>query len=197
MKRIFDIFVSSLAIILFLPIFLIISLLIAIDSKGDILYSQTRVGKNNIDFSLLKFRTMRMDSDNNGLLTIGNKDSRITRVGYYLRKSKIDEFPQLINIIKGEMSIVGPRPEVRKYVNMYNETQKQVLSVRPGLTDYASLTYINESEMLAREKEPEKAYIAKIMPHKIEMNLQYIQNHTLLDDFKIIYKTINLLSKKR
>lgn len=197
MKRILDIVFSSFGIILFSPIFLLISFLIVIDSKGGVLYYQTRVGKDNVDFNLLKFRTMKIDSDSNGLLTLGNRDHRITRIGYYLRKTKIDEFPQLINIIKGEMSIVGPRPEVRKYVNMYNETQKKVLSIRPGLTDYASLAYINESELLAAENDPESFYILKVMPHKIELNLHYIQNNTILKDFKIILKTLYLLLKKK
>jgi len=197
MKRILDIVFSTLAIIFFSPLLLLISFLIVIDSKGGVIYSQTRVGKNNIDFNLLKFRTMKIDSDNHGLLTLGNRDPRITRVGYYLRKTKIDEFPQLINIIKGDMSIVGPRPEVRKYVNMYNDTQKKALYVRPGLTDYASLAYINESEILSTTNEPETVYITKIMPHKLELNLHYIENQNLTEDFKIIFKTIYLLSKKR
>ena len=140
---------------------------------------------------------MKINSDNHGLLTLGNRDPRITRVGYYLRKTKIDEFPQLINIIKGDMSIVGPRPEVRKYVNMYNDAQKKALSVRPGLTDYASLAYINESEILSTTNDPETVYITKIMPHKLELNLHYIQNQNLIEDFKIIFKTIYLLLKRR
>lgn len=140
---------------------------------------------------------MKINSDNHGLLTLGNRDPRITRVGYYLRKTKIDEFPQLINIIKGDMSIVGPRPEVRKYVDMYNDTQKKALSVSPGLTDYASLAYINESEILSTTNEPETVYITKIMPHKIELNLHYIETQNLTEDFKIIFKTIYLLLKRR
>jgi lipopolysaccharide/colanic/teichoic acid biosynthesis glycosyltransferase len=197
MKRILDIVFSTLAIIFFSPLLLLISFLIVIDSKGGVIYSQTRVGKNNVDFNLLKFRTMKINSDNHGLLTLGNRDPRITRVGYYLRKTKIDEFPQLINIIKGDMSIVGPRPEVRKYVDMYNDTQKKALSVRPGLTDYASLAYINESEILSTTNEPETVYITKIMPHKIELNLHYIETQNLTEDFKIIFKTIYLLLKRR
>lgn len=197
MKRILDIVFSTLAIIFFSPLLILISFLIVIDSKGSVIYSQTRVGKNNVDFNLLKFRTMKINSDNHGLLTLGNRDPRITRVGYYLRKTKIDEFPQLINIIKGDMSIVGPRPEVRKYVDMYNDTQKKALSVSPGLTDYASLAYINESEILSTTNEPETVYITKIMPHKIELNLHYIETQNLTEDFKIIFKTIYLLLKRR
>lgn len=197
MKRILDIVFSTFAIIFFSPLLLLISFLIVIDSKGGVIYYQTRVGKNNTDFNLLKFRTMKINSDNHGLLTLGNRDPRITRVGYYLRKTKIDEFPQLINIIKGDMSIVGPRPEVRKYVNMYNDAQKKALSVRPGLTDYASLAYINESEILSTTNDPETVYITKIMPHKLELNLHYIQNQNLIEDFKIIFKTIYLLLKRR
>ncbi len=197
MKRILDIVFSTSAIIFFSPLLLLISFLIVIDSKGGVIYYQTRVGKNNTDFNLLKFRTMKINADNHGLLTLGNRDPRITRVGYYLRKTKIDEFPQLINIIKGDMSIVGPRPEVRKYVNMYNDAQKKALSVRPGLTDYASLAYINESEILSTTNDPETVYITKIMPHKLELNLHYIQNQNLIEDFKIIFKTIYLLLKRR
>ncbi|MBO7646621.1 MAG: sugar transferase, partial [Bacteroidales bacterium] len=145
MKRFFDILFSSLALIVLLPVWLVVALLIVLDSRGGVFYSQLRVGKDNRDFRLYKFRTMRTDSDSKGLITVGARDSRVTRVGYYLRKFKIDEFPQLLNIIKGDMSIVGPRPEVRKYVDLYTPEQMRVLSVRPGLTDYASIRYVNEN----------------------------------------------------
>lgn len=151
---------------------------------------QKRVGKNGKDFSLLKFRTMRPDSDKKGLLTVGMRDSRITRTGYFLRKYKLDELPQLFNVLTGDMSLVGPRPEVRKYVDMYNEEQKKVLSVQPGITDYASIEYVNENEVLARSSNPEQTYINEIMPHKLELNLKYIREKGMATDLKIIIRTI-------
>lgn len=189
MKRFFDIFLSSATILITFPFFFIIALIIMAESKGGVFYKQIRVGKNNIDFGLLKFRSMRVNSDQKGLLTVGERDPRITRVGYFLRKYKIDEFPQLLNIIKGDMSIVGPRPEVRKYVDLYNEEQRKVLSIRPGLTDYASLEYFNENEVLSRSKNPEQTYIEEIMPHKINLNLQYIDKQSSIEDLKIIGRT--------
>ncbi len=190
MKRTFDIVASLVVCVILLPFYLIIALAIVLESKGGIIYRQKRVGKNNRDFNLLKFRTMKVHSDKNGLLTVGDKDNRITRVGYFLRKYKLDELPQLFNILKGEMSVVGPRPEVRKYVELYDEHQKQVLQVLPGLTDYASLTYISESEILAQSDHPEQTYIDEIMPRKIELNLKYIQNQSSMEDLRIIFKTI-------
>lgn len=172
------------------PLFVILSILIVLDSKGGIFYRQVRVGKNNKDFKILKFRTMYSDSDKKGLLTIGNKDNRITRSGYYLRKYKLDELPQLFNVLKGEMSFVGPRPEVRKYVDLYDETQKKVLQVKPGITDYASIEYRNENEILSKSNNPEQTYINEIMPAKLKLNLKYIEDQSLLTDIKIIIKTI-------
>lgn len=195
-KRLFDIFFSSIAFVILLPVLLIIGILIIIDSKGGIFYTQIRVGKNNRDFNLLKFRTMRKNSDKKGLLTVGGKDNRITKIGYYLRKLKLDELPQLINILKGDMSIVGPRPEVRKYVQLYTKEQKQVLKVKPGLTDFASIQYFNENEILGKSKDPEKTYITEIMPHKIKLNLKYINQPGLKTDCKIILKTLKLIIKK-
>lgn len=189
-KRSFDIILSLIGIIFLIPIFIIISILIILDSNGGIFYFQNRVGKNNRDFKLIKFRTMFKDSEKKGLLTIGSNDKRITRFGYYLRKYKLDELPQLINIIKGDMSFVGPRPEVRKYVNLYNNEQMMVLSVRPGLTDYSSIEYINESEILKQSANPEKTYIDEIMPRKLELNLFYIKNQSIINDIKIIFSTI-------
>lgn len=142
-----------------------------------------------MDFKIFKFRTMKTDSEKKGFLTIGNKDNRITKVGYYLRKYKLDEFPQLINVLKGDMSIVGPRPEVRKYVDMYNEQQLKVLSVRPGLTDFASIEYINESEILSKSDKPEETYINEIMPAKLNINLNYINKKSFLTDCIIITRT--------
>lgn len=169
---------------------LVISIIINFDSKGSFFYFQQRVGRNNRDFKLIKFRTMVMGADKNGLLTVGTNDKRITGFGKFLRKYKLDELPQLFNIIAGNMSIVGPRPEVRKYVNLYNNEQMKVLSVRPGLTDYASIEYIEENKIIAQSNDAEKMYVEKIMPHKLELNLKYIENQSFITDLKIIYKTI-------
>lgn len=190
MKRLFDIVSSLLVLMLFSPLFLLISLLILFSSPGGIFYLQKRVGRNGKEFSLLKFRTMYSGSDKKGLLTVGMRDSRITPVGYVLRKYKLDELPQLINIIKGDMSVVGPRPEVKKYVDLYNDEQRKVLQVRPGLTDLASLQYIDENKVLAQYEDPEKAYIEIVMPHKLSLNLEYIRKQSLLFDLQIILKTI-------
>lgn len=192
-KRIFDIISSILGLILFSPFLIIISILILIDSKGGIFFKQQRVGKNNIDFSLLKFRTMKVDSEKQGQLTISNKDSRITKVGSFLRKYKLDEIPQLINVLKGEMSVVGPRPEVRKYVNLYTPEQLKVLTVKPGLTDLASLKYINENEILSKSSTPEKTYIEEIMQEKLKLNMEYIAKNNLWFDIQLIFKTIGKL----
>jgi len=169
---------------------LIISLAIAIESKGGVIYKQQRVGRNNRDFVLFKFRTMFTDSDKRGLLTVGNRDTRITKTGYYLRKYKLDELPQLFNIIGGSMSVVGPRPEVRKYVELYSDTEKKVLTVRPGLTDYASLAYINENEVLAAATNPEQTYIHTVMPEKLQLNLKYIEKQSFMEDIRLIFKTL-------
>ncbi len=188
-KRAFDLFMAFFALLILSPAFIVIIFLILIGSKGPIFYSQIRVGKGNVDFKLFKFRTMYPNSHKSGLLTVGGRDPRITPTGYYLRKYKLDELPQLINILKGDMSIVGPRPEVRKYVEMYNELQMSVLNVRPGLTDYASLEYINENEILGKSDNPELLYIEEVMPAKLEMNLKYIAEKSLTTDIKIIFKT--------
>ncbi|UPT67980.1 MAG: sugar transferase [Sphingobacteriales bacterium JAD_PAG50586_3] len=163
---------------------------IAIDSRGGVFFLQIRVGKDNKDFKLFKFRTMRVGAESKGQLTIGGNDSRITRVGYFLRKYKIDELPQLLNVLLGDMSLVGPRPEVRRYVAMYNAEQMQVLSVKPGLTDYASIKYADESELLARAENPEQFYIDSVMPDKLAINLEYIKNRSLGADMGILFKTI-------
>lgn len=163
---------------------------IVINSGLPIFYFQTRVGKDNLDFKLFKFRTMYTDADKKGLLTVGGRDPRVTPVGYYLRKFKLDELPQLFNVLFGSMSLVGPRPEVRKYVEMYNEEQKRVLEVKPGITDYASLEYINENELLAKSENPEQTYINEIMPAKLKLNMRYIQETGLLTDLTIITRTV-------
>ena len=190
LKRLFDIICSLVGIIFLFPVFLIIVLAIVINSGFPIFYFQTRVGKNNRDFKLFKFRTMRTDADKKGLLTVGGRDPRVTPVGYYLRKFKLDELPQLFNVLFGSMSLVGPRPEVRKYVEMYNEEQKRVLEVKPGITDYASLEYINENELLAKSENPEQTYIQEIMPAKLKLNMRYIEETGLLTDLTIITRTV-------
>ena len=190
MKRLFDIIAAILVLIMGLPFFIIIALLIVLDGKGGVFYSQERIGRYKRSFNLYKFRTMQPGSDNLGQLTIGSKDSRVTSIGYYLRKYKIDEFPQLINIIVGHMSVVGPRPEVPKYVKMYNQEQLNVLKVRPGLTDYASLVYFKENELLGKAQDPENVYIKEIMPQKLALNNKYIKEKGMLTDLNIILKTL-------
>lgn len=193
LKRLFDIIFSFLLIILLVPLFLIIAVLVKLDSRGPVFFLQTRVGKNNRDFKLFKFRTMHVDADKKGLLTVGHSDSRITRVGYNLRRYKLDELPQLFNVLIGDMSVVGPRPEVRKYVDMYDERQQRVVSVRPGITDFASIRYVNENELLKNTENPEKLYIDEIMPAKLELNLKYIENRHFFKDLKIILLTVKAI----
>ena len=190
LKRFFDITSSLIVLTIGLPFFIIISLLIALDSKGGIFFIQKRVGRNNVDFGLFKFRTMRPGSEKAGQITVGGKDPRITKIGYLLRKFKLDEFPQLLNVIKGDMSIIGPRPEVRRYVDMYSKEQLKVLSVSPGLSDFASIEYINENELLGKSDNPEKTYIEEIMPAKLQLNLKYIEQKSFSTDIKLIFKTI-------
>lgn len=193
MKRFLDIVFSLLVLAVGLPFGLVIALLIVLDSKGSVIYRQSRVGRNNVDFRLYKFRTMCVAADRGSLITVGADDARITRVGAFLRKFKIDEFPQFLNILKGEMSIVGPRPEVRKYVDLYTPEQMRVLSVRPGLTDYASIRYVNENELLATSDDPEQTYIQEIMPDKLNLNLKYIDEQSFRTDCKIIFETLKAI----
>jgi len=190
LKRLFDIIFSLIVLFTLLPVFIVVAVLIGVDSKGGVFFKQIRVGKNNVDFFLYKFRTMSVGSDKKGQITIGNNDGRITKVGSLLRKYKLDEFPQLLNILNGEMSIVGPRPEVRKYVELYTKEQLNVLSVKPGLTDYASLEYINESEILGNSEDPNQTYINEIMPLKLKLNLKYISKISFITDLSLIFKTI-------
>lgn len=187
--RFFDLLFATIALVCLSPILIIIALFILFESKGGSFYKQLRVGKNNKDFYLLKFRTMRVGADKKGLLTVGDRDSRVTRSGFFLRKYKLDELPQLVNVFVGQMSVVGPRPEVRRYVDLYNENQKRILNVKPGITDYASLYYIDENEILAQSSDPENTYIQEIMPAKIELNYKYIDNQTIKEYFKIIFLT--------
>lgn len=189
MKRIFDICVSFIVLMLFLPFGILISIAILCESKGGVFYRQQRVGKNGVPFRLWKFRTMRVNADKLGKLTVGMRDPRITRVGYFIRKSKLDEFPQFINVLLGEMSVVGPRPEVQEYVDLYTPEQREVLSVKPGITDYASLEYFKENELLGKSDNPRETYINEIMPAKIALNKKYIANPTLSQDIKIMWLT--------
>lgn len=189
MKRLFDIVVSTLILSVFLPFGILIALAIILESRGGAFYRQQRVGKNGVSFKLWKFRTMRVNADKLGKLTVGMRDPRITRVGYFIRKSKLDEFPQFINVLTGEMSIVGPRPEVQEYVDLYTPDQRQVLSVKPGITDYASLEYFKENELLGQSENPRETYIREIMPAKIALNKKYIANPTLSQDLKIMWLT--------
>lgn len=189
MKRIFDILVSVIILFIFLPIGIIVSISIVFSSKGGVFYIQERIGKKLKPFGLLKFRTMVIGSDTKGALTVGTNDSRINTIGRLLRKFKLDEFPQFINVLLGHMSIVGPRPEVKEYVDLYNEEQLEVLNVKPGITDIASLEYFNENELLGRSSDPQKTYIEEVLPAKIELNKQYLRNPSLLSDIKIMWRT--------
>lgn len=189
MKRLLDILLSIMALIILFPFFILIGIWIALESKGGVFFTQERVGKKERTFHLYKLRSMKMGSEAKGLLTVGGRDPRITKSGYYLRKYKLDELPQLFNILKGDMSLVGPRPEVKKYVDLYDCRQRKVFEIRPGLTDYASLEYINENEILSQSAHPEETYIQEIMPAKLELNLKYMEDQSLVTDFKILWKT--------
>ena len=193
MKRIFDIVASGIGLILLSPLFVILAIWIKCDSIGPVFYKQVRVGRNNMDFQLFKFRSMLVGSDKKGLITVGGHDPRITRSGYYIRKYKLDEFPQLINVFKGDMSLVGPRPEVRKYVDMYTEEQMHVLDVRPGITDLASIRYRNENELLERVNDPDKYYVEVIMPDKLRINLEYVARHSFTFDIRLIFQTFRAI----
>ena len=189
-KRVFDVVVSVCGLLLLALFFLIIAVIIKLDSKGSVFYRQIRVGRYGNDFRIFKFRTMIPDADKSGqLITVGD-DARITKIGRFLRKTKIDELPQIMNILIGDMSFVGPRPEVRKYVDMYSEAQQQILLIRPGITDIASIKYRNESELLALSSNPEKTYCEEIMPSKLNLNMNYLSDISLINDIKIILTTI-------
>ena len=194
LKRIFDITLSLFGLIILLPFMLIIAILIKLDSKGPVFFKQIRVTKNGREFKIFKYRTMRVGSDKYSQITVG-KDDRITKIGSFLRKYKLDEIPQLINVLIGDMSLVGPRPEVPKYVAFYTDEQKEILKVRAGITDYASIEFSDENDLLASEEDPEKAYIEKIMPKKIELNKKYILEISILTDIKIILLTIKKILK--
>ena len=190
MIRFFDFILSLVGLVVLAPIFIVLAVWIKIDSMGPVFYKQIRVGQNGKDFGLFKFRSMVVDADKKGLITVGGRDPRITRSGYFIRKYKLDELPQLINVLVGDMSLVGPRPEVKKYVELYTDEQQKVLSVKPGITDYASIEYMDENEILGKSTDPEKTYIEEIMPEKIKYNMKYIKNRSLIEYFKIIFLTV-------
>jgi len=190
LKRLMDIAISGCALAVLWPVLLLIALAIKIDDPGPLFYRQVRVGRGGKTFRIYKFRTMVVDADKKGLAITVGRDSRITRMGALLRKTKLDELAQLINVFTGEMSFVGPRPEVPKYVDMYTPYQRQVLLVRPGITDYASIAYRNENDMLASSDDPEKMYIEKIMPDKIELNMKYLREISPIADIRLILSTI-------
>ena len=196
MKRLFDILLSGLGLLIISPLLLIVAIWIKLDSPGPIFYRQVRVGRYNKDFRIFKFRSMRIGSDKGSLVTIGGRDPRITRSGYFIRKFKIDELPQLINVLVGDMSLVGPRPEVRHYVNYWTEEQMHVLDVRPGINDQASIKFRNENELLAQAEDPEKYYIEVIMQEKIKLYLDYVKKNSLWYDIKLIFQTFWVIIKE-
>ena len=190
LKRVLDFVASSVGLLILFPFFLLIALLIKFDSAGPVFYLQERVGKDSVLFNLFKFRTMRVGSDKAAAITIGVRDSRITRFGFWLRKFKLDELPQLINVWKGEMSLVGPRPELKKFVDLYTPDQRKVISVKPGITDYASIQFRKENELLEGKEDPINFYIREIMPAKLSLNLKYIHSQSFWMDVRIIFQTI-------
>lgn len=196
MKRLFDIVASGLGLIVLSPIFLFLAIWIKLDSKGPVFYRQVRVGYKNKDFRIFKFRSMRVGSDKGSLVTIGGRDPRVTRSGYWIRKFKLDELPQLINVFVGDMSLVGPRPEVRHYVDYWTPEQMHVLDVRPGITDPASIKFRNENELMEKAEDPEKYYIEVIMQEKIKLYLEYVDNHSFLGDIGLIFKTFWTIVKE-
>lgn len=197
MKRLFDIVASVCGLLLLSPVFLVIATWIKLDSKGSVFYRQVRVGRNNKDFRIFKFRSMRVEADKGSLVTIGGRDPRITRSGYFIRKYKLDEFPQLINVFLGEMSLVGPRPEVRHYVNYWTPEQMHVLDVRPGITDPASIKFRNENELMENAEDPEEYYINVIMQEKIKLYLEYVKNTSFWYDIKLIFQTFKVIITER
>ena len=197
MKRIFDIVASGLGLGVLSPLFLILAIWIKLDSKGPVFYRQVRVGRHNKDFRIFKFRSMRVGADKGSLVTIGGHDPRVTRSGYFIRKFKFDELPQLINVFVGDMSLVGPRPEVRHYVDYWTPEQMHVLDVRPGITDPASIKFRNENELMEQAEDPEKYYIEVIMQEKIKLYLEYVNHHSFVGDIGLIFKTFLVIVKER
>ena len=197
MKKLFDIVASGLGLIVLSPLFLVLAIWIKLDSKGPVFYRQVRVGFRNRDFRIFKFRSMRVGADKGSLVTIGGHDPRVTRSGYFIRKFKFDELPQLINVFLGDMSLVGPRPEVRHYVDYWTPEQMHVLDVRPGITDPASIKFRNENELMEQAEDPEKFYIEVIMQEKIKLYLEYVEKHSFLYDIGLIFKTFWVIVKER
>ncbi len=197
MKRIFDVLASGLGLIVLSPLFLILAIWIKLDSKGPVFYRQVRVGYKNKDFRIYKFRSMRVGADKGSLVTIGGHDPRVTKSGYFIRKFKFDELPQLINVFLGDMSLVGPRPEVRHYVDYWTPKQMHVLDVKPGITDPASIKFRNENELMEKAEDPEKYYIEVIMQEKIKLYLEYVEKHSFLYDIGLIFKTFWVIVKER
>ena len=195
MTRIFDILVATLGLVILSPLLIFVYVAIVLESRGGGFYRQERTGRYGKPFRLIKFRSMNVNADKHGLITVGGHDNRITRVGYYIRKYKIDELPQLINVVKGDMSIVGPRPEVKKYTDLYTEEQRKILDVRPGITDYASIKYVDENEILGTSDNPERTYIEHIMPDKIKLNMIYISQNGIKEYFKIIFLTLTNIAR--
>lgn len=197
MKRLFDIVASGLGLVVLSPLFLMIAVWIKLDSKGPVFYRQVRVGRYNNDFRIFKFRSMRVGSDKGSLVTIGGRDPRVTRSGYWIRKFKLDELPQLINVFIGDMSLVGPRPEVRHYVDYWTQEQMHVLDVKPGITDPASIKFRNENELMEKADDPEKYYIEVIMQEKIKLYLEYVKKHSFFYDMRLIFKTFWVIISER
>ncbi len=197
MKRLFDIVASGFGLIVLSPLFLVLAIWIKCDSKGPVFYRQVRVGYKNKDFRIFKFRSMRVGADKGSLVTIGGHDPRVTRSGYFIRKFKFDELPQLINVFLGDMSLVGPRPEVRHYVDYWTPEQMHVLDVRPGITDPASIKFRNENELMEKAEDPEKYYIEVIMQEKIKLYLEYVEKHSFWYDFGLILKTFKVIVSER
>ena len=197
MKRLFDIVASGLGLIVLSPLFLILVIWIKLDSKGPVFYRQVRVGYKNKDFRIFKFRSMRVGADKGSLVTIGGRDPRVTKSGYWIRKFKLDELPQLINVFLGDMSLVGPRPEVRHYVDYWTPEQMHVLDVRPGITDPASIKFRNENELMEQAEDPEKYYIEVIMQEKIKLYLEYVEKHSFWYDLGLIFKTFFVIVHER
>ena len=197
MKRLFDVIASGFGLIVLSPLFLVLAIWIKCDSKGPVFYRQVRVGRGNKDFRIFKFRSMRVGADKGSLVTIGGHDPRVTRSGYFIRKFKFDELPQLINVLVGDMSLVGPRPEVRHYVDYWTPEQMHVLDVRPGITDPASIKFRNENELMEKAEDPEKYYIEVIMQEKIKLYLEYVEKHSFLYDIGLIFKTFWVIVKER
>ena len=197
MKRLFDVIASGFGLIVLSPLFIILAIWIKLDSKGPVFYRQVRVGYKNKDFRIFKFRSMRVGADKGSLVTIGGHDPRVTRSGYFIRKFKFDELPQLINVFLGDMSLVGPRPEVRHYVDYWTPEQMYVLDVRPGITDPASIKFRNENELMEKAEDPEKYYIEVIMQEKFKLYLEYVEKHSFFYDLGLIFKTFWVIVKER